>query len=132
MKAGAIPVKNVWTKFVDASAVSQSGTIESGFRQGQEIAIANANGTLYALSNKLPPTGQPATLGKVEKLEGKDVIVEALSGSCFDLKTGKPVGPWCPSTVGRLLLRFLTQPTTWQPSPSARMATPSRSSSTST
>jgi len=52
-----IPNKNVWTAFVKSSEVPP-GAVVSGFRFGQEIAIANSGGTLYAISNKLPPTGQ--------------------------------------------------------------------------
>ena len=103
-------MKNVWTAFVAASDVPP-GTIGSGFRKGQEIAVVNDNGKLYAMSNKLPPTGQPATLGKLETLNGQRVIVDTLSGSCFSLKTGKPTGPWCPSTVGRLIIGRLVSPT---------------------
>merc|ERR1711937_235074 len=58
-------------------------------RFGQEIAIANSGGTLYAISNKLPPTGQPATFGVVEK---GGIIEEPITGQKFNLKTGKPVG----------------------------------------
>lgn len=105
-----IPVKKVWTDFAYARDIP-AGTIGSGFRYGQELAIINAGGGFFALSNKLPPTGQPATLAKVEKLEGQAVVVEPVSGSCFSLKTGKPVGPWCPSLVGRFILSKLVSPT---------------------
>ena len=105
-----IPVKNVWTAFVAAKDLP-AGEIAAGFRKGQEIAICNAGGKLYAISNKLPPTGQPATLASLEKLKGENVIVEPLSGTCYSLKTGKAVGPWCPSLVGRLILGRLVAPT---------------------
>jgi len=99
MMAGAIKNKMVWVDFAKSSDV-QPGDIVSGFRYGQEIAIANEKGGgVYALSNKLPPTGQPATFGE---LAGKGVIVEPITKTQFSLKTGKPIGTWCPSPVGRL------------------------------
>jgi len=79
--------KNVWTAFVKSSEVPP-GTVVSGFRFGQEIAIANSGGTLYALSNKLPPTGQPATFGA---LEPGGLIRDPITGTTFNLKTGKKV-----------------------------------------
>jgi len=84
-KSKKIANKNVWTTFVKSSEVPP-GTVVSGFRFGQEIAIANAGGTLYALSNKLPPTGQPATFGTIEK---GGLIREPVTGTRFNLKTGK-------------------------------------------
>merc|ERR1719217_864840 len=99
MMAGAIKNKMVWVDFAKSSDV-QPGDIVSGFRYGQEIAIANEKGGgVYALSNKLPPTGQPATFGE---LAGKGVITEPITKTQFSLKTGKPLGTWCPSPVGRL------------------------------
>jgi nitrite reductase/ring-hydroxylating ferredoxin subunit len=84
-KSKKIANKNVWTTFLKSSEVPP-GEIVSGFRFGQEIAIANSGGTLYALSNKLPPTGQPATFGT---LETGGVIREPVTGTRFNLKTGK-------------------------------------------
>jgi nitrite reductase/ring-hydroxylating ferredoxin subunit len=107
--SGKVKAKNVWTDFVPASEATP-GTITAGFKFGQELAIINVGGKLYAMSNKLPPLGQPATSGSIEKFEGKSVLVEAVSGTAFDLNTGKHVGPWCPSIVGRFLIRFLVSP----------------------
>ena len=59
--------------------------LEGGFRYGQEIAIANDGGNLFALSNKLPPTGQPATFGE---LQGKGIMKEPITGTNFNMKTG--------------------------------------------
>lgn len=108
VNAASIPVKNVWIDFAQASDIP-SGGVGSGFRYGQELAIANVGGKYYALSNKLPPTGQPATLAKIEKLNGKNVLVEPVSGTVFDLGNGKPLA-WCPSVVGRFLLSKLVAP----------------------
>ena len=50
--------KNVWVSFAKTTDI-KPGDVISGFQYGQEIAIAcTKNGGLYALSNKLPPTGQ--------------------------------------------------------------------------
>merc|ERR1719221_733927 len=95
--AKTIPTKNVFVTFADAKDVPP-GTITSGFRFGQEIAIVNEKGTLYAISNKLPPTSQPATFGE---LSGDGTLKEPISGTKFSLKTGKVVGPWCPSLIGQ-------------------------------
>jgi len=81
--------KNVWTTFVKAAEVPP-GTVTSGFRFGQEIAIANSGGQLFALANKLPPTGQPATFGTI--LKG-NIIEEPVTKTKYNLKTGKEVGP---------------------------------------
>ena len=48
----------MWVSFAKTSDI-KPGDVISGFQYGQEIAIAcTRNGGLYALSNKLPPTGQ--------------------------------------------------------------------------
>jgi nitrite reductase/ring-hydroxylating ferredoxin subunit len=105
MKAGAIPTKKSWITFVSTKECPP-GQIASGFRYGQEIAVANDKGQLYAISNKLPPTGQPATFAT---LEGKGLMKEPVTGTLFNMKTGKPVGEWCPSLVGKLF-RLLVGP----------------------
>jgi len=96
-KSKRIANKNVWVTFAAAKDVPP-GTVESGFRYGQEIAIVNEKGQLYAVSNKVPPTGQPATFGT---LSGDGTLREPVSGTKFSLKTGKVVGPWCPSLIGQ-------------------------------
>jgi len=98
MSGGSIPDKKVWVTFAPSSDC-QPGQITSGFKFGQEIAIANDKGSLYAIANKLPPTGQPATFGE---LEGKGLLKEPITGTVFNMKNGKAVGEWCPSLVGRL------------------------------
>jgi len=106
--AAKIANKQVWVDFASA-AECKPGTVVSGFRYGQEIAIATEKaGGQFALSNKLPPTGQPATFGE---LVGKGQIVEPVSQTAFNMKTGKPVGTWCPSPIGKLILGRLVGPT---------------------
>jgi nitrite reductase/ring-hydroxylating ferredoxin subunit len=92
-KETVIPTKQVWVAFGEAPA---PGEIVSGFEYDQEIAIVNDGGTLYAVSNKLPPFGQPATFGK---LVGKGELQEAVTGTVFNLKDGRPVGKWCPGPI---------------------------------
>jgi nitrite reductase/ring-hydroxylating ferredoxin subunit len=103
--SGAIPTTKKWITFVSA-AECPPGQVASGFRYGQEIAIANDKGSLYAIANKLPPTGQPATFGE---LQGKGILKEPITGTNFNMKTGKPVGEWCPTLVGKLF-RLLVAP----------------------
>jgi len=99
MSGGAIPDKKVWVTFAE-SADCKPGTVVSGFQYGQEIAIATSTGgKSFALSNKLPPTGQPATLGNVDG----SCIVEPISATAFNLNTGKVDGEWCPSPIGKLI-----------------------------
>jgi len=101
-----VPNKNVWVDLLKGKDVPP-GSVNTGFRYGQEIAIVNEKGTLYAISNKLPPTAQPATFGT---LEGDGTIKEPISGTKFSLRTGKVVGPWCPSLVGKIA-KLLIPPT---------------------
>merc|ERR1719235_2938367 len=105
MSGGAIPAKKQWITFVTAKECPP-GTVASGFRYGQEIAIANDKGNLYAIANKLPPTGQPATFGEIQ---GKGILKEPVTGTEFNMKTGKPIGEWCPTLVGKLF-RLLVGP----------------------
>ena len=99
--------KDVWVTFAEAKDIKR-GEIISGFQYGQEIALAcTKNGAIYALSNKLPPTSQPSTLGNIFG----DDIVEPLCGTAFSLKTGKVNGDWCPSFLGKLIFGRLVPPT---------------------
>ena len=102
-----VPDKLVWVTFASTSDLIK-GDVISGFRYGQEIALATTkSGGVFALANKLPPTGQPATLGNI--IDDK-VIVEPLTNTAFSLKTGKVDGPWCPSPLGRLIFGRLLPP----------------------
>eukprot|EP00320_Phaeocystis_rex_P014466 CAMPEP_0119055994 /NCGR_PEP_ID=MMETSP1178-20130426/708_1 /TAXON_ID=33656 /ORGANISM="unid sp, Strain CCMP2000" /LENGTH=202 /DNA_ID=CAMNT_0007036669 /DNA_START=1 /DNA_END=610 /DNA_ORIENTATION=- len=102
-----VPDKKVWVSWIDA-ADAKPGTINSGFRYGQEIAIVcDPKGGLFAMSNKMPPTGQPTTFAKFGE---KGTVVEPITLTEFSTKTGKQVGTWCPSPVGRLLIGRLTSP----------------------
>lgn len=100
-----IPSKMVWVPMVPASECPP-GSIVSGFRYGVEVAIANTGKGLYAFSNKMPPTGQPTTFAEIDG----NFIVEPVSGTKYDLKTGKQTGTWCPSPIGKLLIGRVTQP----------------------
>jgi len=105
MKGVAPPTTKRWVSFVSAKDCPP-GTVASGFKFGQEIAVANDKGNLYALANKLPPTGQPATFGEIQ---GRGILKEPVSGTQFNMRTGKPVGVWCPTLVGKLF-RLLIGP----------------------
>ena len=69
--------------------------------------MCDPKGGLFALSNKMPPTGQPTTFAKFGE---KGTVVEPITLTEFSTKTGKQVGTWCPSPVGRLLIGRLTSP----------------------
>jgi len=106
-KSKKIPNKNVWVSFADSSA-AKPGTIVSGFQYGLEVAIVtDKSGATYACSNKLPPTGQPATFCDFGDKPG--TIKEPITGTVFSLKTGKPE-VWCPSALGRLVIGRLLGP----------------------
>lgn len=102
-----ISKKLVWVSFADKSEVKPDSII-SGFRYGQELAIiCEKGGALFATSNKIPPTSQPATFCT---LTNKGSMIEPVSGTEFNLKTGKVMGTWCPAPVGQLILKRLIPP----------------------
>ena len=108
--AGGVPTKKVWVSFVNG-ADAKPGSITSGFQYGQELAIVCENdGTLYACSNKVPPTGQPATYAQFGLKKG--TIIEPITQTAYDLKTGKHVGKWCPGGIGKLIIGRLVGPQT--------------------
>merc|ERR1719460_2065177 len=103
-----IPNKNVWVSYADAKD-AKPGQITSGFQYGLEIAIVtDKSGASYACSNKLPPTGQPATFCELGDTPG--TIKEPITGTTFSLKTGKIIGKWCPSALGNLIIGRLLPP----------------------
>ncbi len=72
----------MWVTFLQSSQVAP-GTVEAGFNYGQEVAIAREKGGgLYAMNNKMPPTGQPATYGR---LVGNGLIQEPISLTTFSM-----------------------------------------------
>mmetsp|Transcript_71939 Transcript_71939/g.131742 ORF Transcript_71939/g.131742 Transcript_71939/m.131742 type:complete len:293 (-) Transcript_71939:63-941(-) len=104
-RVNADPSKE-WATFSSTEEL-QPGEIVSGVINAQEIAVAcNKKGELFALSNTLPPTGQPATQGLLQN----NVIVEQWSGTAFNLATGEVQGEWCPSLFGQLILSQLNKP----------------------
>ena len=107
--SGAIPDKKVWVSFAPASA-AQKGTATSGFQYGLEVAIVcDQGGALYAMSNKMPPFGQPTTFAEI----GKGIITDPVTKTVFSLRDGKPQGKWCPSPpgIGPILFNLITSPT---------------------
>merc|ERR1719231_1150111 len=106
MALKAIPKKEVWVNMVPASEVKPN-TITSGLSYGVEVAVVcDSKGSLYGFSNKMPPTGQPTTFAKIEG----STVVEPVSGTAFNLKTGKQTGPWCPYPIGKLIIGRVTTP----------------------
>jgi len=94
--------------FVDYGLAPEPGEITSGLAFGQDVAIINEDGKLYAIQNRLPPASASA-IGGV--LEGDGTIKDALSGTKWDLATGDVVGKWCPNVPVGAVLSLLTTPT---------------------
>jgi len=94
-----IPDRMEWVTFIPTSDLVP-GKMITGLKFGQEVAFTKVGGKLYGISNRLPPTGQPAALGKIEG----NTVTEGLSGTQYSLITGKVVGKWCPSPLGSILL----------------------------
>lgn len=62
-------------------------TISSGFQYGIEVAVVcDSKGTLYGLSNKMPPTGQPTTFATIED----GCVVEPVTGTKYNLSEFPP------------------------------------------
>jgi len=107
MAGGKIPDKKVWVTFADVKELSQ-GEAVAGFQYGQEIAIVQDKaGALFALNNKIPPIGQPVTFCGI----GKGVLEDPVTKTLFSLKSGKVIGTWCPSPLGKLLYSRISSPT---------------------
>merc|ERR1712060_97094 len=104
----AIPDKFQWVNFANA-ADCKPGTITSGFQRGLEVAIVcDKKGGISAFTNKIPPFGQPATFAEL----GDGTIIDPVTKSEFSLRTGKPVGTWCPAPpfIGSVIFARITEP----------------------
>jgi len=105
MKAGKSSVK-----FVNAIPISElppKGKAVGVIAGGLDVCVAvSSDGSIYALGNKAPPTGNPLKDGKVSKTTIKD----AQFGTEFDLETGAVVGRWCPGGLG-FVIGKLFEPT---------------------
>ena len=87
-------------------------TITTGFNRqyGIEVAfVTGKGGDTVGLANKLPPFGQPVSFANFDPSDS-GVIVEPITGTKFNYKTGKVKGDWCPSPLGRIILGRLTNP----------------------
>lgn len=65
---------------------------------GQRVLLAEAEGAVYAVSNKCSHLGLPI-VGKTALFQGEvsgRCVTCPAHGSKFDLATGEPVGEWCP------------------------------------
>lgn len=117
MMAKGIPNKNVWVPIVSAADV-KPGTITSGFKYGQEIAVVcDPKGTVAGMTNKMPPFGQPTNFAT---FDSPGTITDPVTQSKFSIRSGKQVGTWCPSPLGRLIFSRLTKPTNMETYPVRR------------
>lgn len=105
VQLGPIPDKLAWVNFIEADEVPP-GAIVGRMVGGQDIAVANDGGTLYAIADNLPPTSSPASSGI---LLGNGIIQDPLSKSQFDMKTGQNLA-WCPGGLG-FIYKLLQSPT---------------------
>lgn len=87
-----------WTKVSSVTELKAAGSKQVVEVDGQRILIAEADGQVYAVSNKCSHLGLPL-VGKTAlfqaELTNKCVTCPA-HGTKFDLATGAPVGEWCP------------------------------------
>jgi len=96
-------------KYVDAiktSDLPSPGNAVSCVAGGLDVCIAVAtDGLVYALGNKVPPTGTPLAGGKVSK----DTIKDPQYGTEYDLNSGAAV-KWLPGPIGALLKVVFQEP----------------------
>lgn len=110
MMAKKIPDKNVWVPIIPSSDAKPL-SVTSGFQYGIEVAVvSDKGGNVYGLSNKLPPFGQPTTFATFDASK-PDCIIEPVTGTAYNYKTGKVSGAWCPSPLGKIIFGLLTSPT---------------------
>jgi nitrite reductase/ring-hydroxylating ferredoxin subunit len=96
---GGVATNNKWVTFAETSDLVPGETIQAS-KFGQEVGIVcTQGGKLFAVINKLPPTGQPSTQGIVKG----DTLSDTYTGSTWDLKTGK-TAEWCKGPLGSLIL----------------------------
>jgi len=57
--------------------------------EGQEVALFNVEGTLYALGNRCAHRSGPLVKGKVEKVEETLAVRCPIHGWLFELATGR-------------------------------------------
>jgi len=103
-KETVISNKDVWVTFAKKSDC-KPGEIVTGFQYGLEVAICNVKGKLFAVNNKMPPFGQPASLGNVEG----NTIEDPFTATKFNMTSGKVAGEWCPNFLGNIF-RVITSP----------------------
>lgn len=85
------PTKSGRAGFEKAGLVSElpNGSMKQITVGGQEVMLANVNGTFYALSNKCTHMGGPLAGGSLDGF----VVQCPLHGSKFDVRTGAVVAP---------------------------------------
>jgi len=78
---------------------------------GVDIVVGKTEGgKLFAVADKCPPTGTSLSIGPAEVIGQQ--IVDPQYGTRFDVYTGEPEGPWCPSppVIGGFLGAFMGGP----------------------
>jgi len=94
--------KKVFANIV-AKADVMPGTVSSGIAFGQEVAVVRtADGKAYGLQGKFPPADSPISGAKVVG----DTVIDGITGTAFNVKTGKVEGPWCPGGILGWLLKL--------------------------
>mmetsp|Transcript_25739 Transcript_25739/g.69873 ORF Transcript_25739/g.69873 Transcript_25739/m.69873 type:complete len:153 (+) Transcript_25739:88-546(+) len=102
-----------WTKATNKSEIQANGGRKVCEIGGQRVLVAEADGQIYAVSNKCSHLGLPL-VGKTALLQGKvqdKCIVCPAHGTAFDLASGEVKGKWCPSLPDGISTGFgLTPP----------------------
>jgi len=96
-----------WCKTGFKGSDLQNGELRTVCLAGCDICVGKTeSGQLFAVGDKSPPTG--LSFGVGGEVKG-DKILEAQYGNLFDVKTGQPVGDWCPSPpiIGPLVGAFM-------------------------
>jgi nitrite reductase/ring-hydroxylating ferredoxin subunit len=96
-----------WTKAGVKGKDLQNGDLQAVCISGLDICVGKTDsGQIFAVGDKAPPTGLSFSMGG--EVQG-DKLVEAQYGNVFDVKTGEPIGDWCPSppVIGPLIGAFM-------------------------
>lgn len=92
-----------WVPVLPLDEAPTPGTTKAVFIADLDLCIAaDAQGLLFVLGNKCPPTNQPLSFGTVSGNYLKDPVL----GTKVDIETGEAL-EWCPSILGKLLRPIL-------------------------
>lgn len=88
-----------WVPIFSLDEAPTPGTTKAVFVADLDLCVAaDAQGLLFVLGNKCPPTNQPLSFGTVTGNYLKDPVL----GTKVDIETGEAI-EWCPSILGKLL-----------------------------